>query len=557
MPTPLLILLALILGLPAAYFAYDWYSARKLKAWLSATWASEGALRRPDDDQLTDIADYWRAVAAHSQPEGAVDDITWGDLDMDQVFRVLDRSRAMVGSEVLYALLRQQGTSEEELLQRETLADAFMGDAGLRQRVQLALHPIGYKAFHGASRYLYAAAYQYPPHRWLYPVLGLLPLSLLLLGLLDSRLVIGAIFAFALNLFVYYRTQKTWEKELATIRHIGAVLRAAQALSKEKAEAFAPYAKEMAPLVARLWKIRRWLPMFGMETWGDAAFLLEYLKIFFMLDMVSLGAIVGELNKRGQEVRRLYALVGEADACLSLAQVRQAHPDLCVPAFHQQPEVNARGLRHPLIDDCVPNHLLWQRNALISGSNASGKSTFIKALAVNLILAQTLHLCWAEGLSLKRGTVMTSMAVRDNIMGGESYFIVELKSLKRILDAAGHERMVYCFVDEILRGTNTIERIAASASVLRSLAGQNMLCMTATHDIELTRMLDSLFDNLHFSETVGEGGVSFDYQLREGPTRTRNALRLLKQMGYPEDVVAHAQENARAFEETCHWPAQR
>jgi DNA mismatch repair ATPase MutS len=113
--------------------------------------------------------------------------------------------------------------------------------------------------------------------------------------------------------------------------------------------------------------------------------------------------------------------------------------------------------------------------------------------------------------------------------------------------------MVYCFIDEILRGTNTIERIAASASVLESLVGKNTLCMAATHDIELTRILAEQYDNRHFSEIVDEDGVRFDFLLKPGPTQTRNAIRLLSQLGYPENVITKANIRAAHFEDAGVW----
>ena len=147
---------------------------------------------------------------------------------------------------------------------------------------------------------------------------------------------------------------------------------------------------------------------------------------------------------------------------------------------------------------------------------------------------------------------MSAMSVHDNILAGESYFIVEIKSLKRILDVMG-DNMVYCFIDEILRGTNTIERISASSAVLRNMEGKEALCMAATHDIELTRMLADCYINQHFGETVDEAGIHFDYILKEGPTQTRNAIRLLSQMGYEPEVITQAQESARKFETTGSW----
>ncbi|HCW96660.1 MAG TPA: hypothetical protein DHU88_13350 [Pseudomonas sp.] len=137
----------------------------------------------------------------------------------------------------------------------------------------------------------------------------------------------------------------------------------------------------------------------------------------------------------------------------------------------------------------------------MTGSNASGKSTFIKSLAVNSILAQTIHTCAAKEFKLRPSLVITSMAVRDSISEGESYFIKEIKSLKRILNKVQNISCT-CFIDEILKGTNTIERIAASAAVLKYLHSTDCLCMTASHDIELTCILENEYDNYHFSEHI-------------------------------------------------------
>ena len=107
-------------------------------------------------------------------------------------------------------------------------------------------------------------------------------------------------------------------------------------------------------------------------------------------------------------------------------------------------------------------------------------------------------------------------------------------------------------MDEILRGTNAIERIAASACALHSFEDRDILALAATHDIELTRILRS-YESIHFRETVGETGVAFDYKLHPGPSRTRNALALLGQMGFDETTVRRARAMAERFEQTRAW----
>ena len=143
---------------------------------------------------------------------------------------------------------------------------------------------------------------------------------------------------------------------------------------------------------------------------------------------------------------------------------------------------------------------------------------------------------------------------RDDIDSGESYFIVEIRSLKRILDAAQTEGVpVLGIVDEVLRGTNTIERISASSQILRRLSDTNAIVFAATHDIELSYILEKFYKNYHFTEQITDGDVRFDYVLREGRATSRNAIALLEVSGYGEDISQAAREQAERFERTGEW----
>ncbi len=170
-----------------------------------------------------------------------------------------------------------------------------------------------------------------------------------------------------------------------------------------------------------------------------------------------------------------------------------------------------------------------------------------------MILAQTIHTCTAEELSFKPSFLVSSMAVRDSIETGESYYIAELNSLKRVLDGLNENVRCVCFVDEILKGTNTIERIAASSAILQYLSSKNALALVATHDIELTEITQAFCDNFHFRETVTENGIVFDYQIHDGYATTKNAIRLLDFMGYPASVTQQADILARDFETNRIW----
>lgn len=145
------------------------------------------------------------------------------------------------------------------------------------------------------------------------------------------------------------------------------------------------------------------------------------------------------------------------------------------------------------------------------------------------------------------------MALKDDIFSSESYYIVEIKSLKRIIDNINDDIPCLCFVDEILRGTNTIERISSSCEVLRYLGDNNCICFAATHDIELTHLLNDKFNNYHFEETITNKDIEFDYKLHKGKAQTRNAIKLLEFMGYDESIVSKADNRAKCFLETGQW----
>lgn len=190
---------------------------------------------------------------------------------------------------------------------------------------------------------------------------------------------------------------------------------------------------------------------------------------------------------------------------------------------------------------------------LITGSNASGKSTFIKSVAINQILGQTIFTTCDKSYKASFFNIYTSMALKDDGLRNESYYIVEIKSLKRIIDKSNDKIPTLCFVDEILRGTNTIERIASSSEVLNYFNNSNCICFAATHDIEHTYLLEYKFDNYHFEEEITDNDIVFDYVLRNGRAKSRNAIKLLELMGYDNKIIDNANERAEKFVKIGKW----
>lgn len=180
------------------------------------------------------------------------------------------------------------------------------------------------------------------------------------------------------------------------------------------------------------------------------------------------------------------------------------------------------------------------RSALVAGPNMAGKTAFIKTIGINLILSQTLGICLAESAVLPRADVYSAIKREDSLQEGKSYFFTEIDQILNFIRLSEKEALCLFLIDEPFRGTNTIERIASSAAVLRYLA-RNQTVMASTHDGELQALIGDSFDMLNFSDQVTGGSYGFDYRLRQGPARSRNAIKLLQLRGYPSSVIEEAE----------------
>lgn len=519
---------------------------RRLKRLFKEEWGARQPAYMPDEDAMALLRQCFAQMPQGETAHAWVDDITWDDLDMDRVFQYLNRTQSGVGEETLYRMLHAVDAPDEELKKRERWMRALAGDEERRTALQKRLRTLGRDHDHGAFAYIKAPETTRPANAWLYYALAAAPLVFAVLGIFNPYLFLGIVASFCVNALVYYGTKRVWMRELGAIRRLASMLHCARKMRRFPVAGMEDAFAQLDTLCGALRPMVLWNSLHEMERAHELDFLTDYLRIAFQLDVVSLIRLSGFIKKHGAEITRLYLLVGEIDACIAVASVRKSLEQYAVPEFWGEKRVLAEGLAHPLLKEPVRNTVDWTQNVLVTGSNASGKSTFVKAVAVNAVLAQSVLTCWAERYQMPRAQVMSSMAIRDNVQGGESYFIVEIKSLKRILAALRNDVPTLCFIDEILRGTNTVERIAASKALLTYLSEQNALCIAATHDMELTKLLPA-YRQVHFREEITPQGMVFPYQLNEGVSGTRNAIRLLAQMGFPDAVIEAA--NAMATEQ--------
>ena len=489
----------------------------------------------------------------------AIDEITWNDLDMDAIYRAMDITCSGAGEESLYNLLRTPRTDGSIAVSEEGLKWWTQNEKE-RINVQRILQQLGRSSKYSLYDYLdlISGFEERSAAKELYAIL-LPAVSLGIMAVRPPAGIICLLLSFAVNIATYFRVKREIDPYLYVFRYVMRLLACGRSLAGEP---FPHYEEEKNVMRSADRSLRGFSRGSGILLRGSggisssnpADLMMDYLCILFHIDLIKFDTMLKELKGRQQEVESLIEAVGTIDAQISIASWRESLPfysipDLCGSHFE------AEDLIHPLLKDPVPNSIAVSSPVLLTGSNASGKSTFLKASALAALLSQAVNTAPAASYRSCPYRIYTSMALRDDLVGGESYFIVEIRSLKRVLDAASGSSNVpvLCCVDEVLRGTNTTERISASAEILLYLAEKPMQIFAATHDLELTELLKEKYINYHFTETVDGEDVKFSYKLLKGPADSRNAIRLLRAMGYDPGIADRAQDRADHYTRTGRW----
>ena len=490
-----------------------------------------------------------------------IDDITWNDLGMDEVFKKMHYTYSAAGEEYLYYTLRTPFQNKEELEEREGLIDFFQTHPKERVACQYLFARLGRTGKFSIYDYLdYLDDLGERSNLTHYAAIGAVLLGI---GALFVNLPLGLFFlicAFIVNIISYFKVKGEIDPYIVSFSYIFRLREMTDELCGKKIGALFRETESLLRASRGLASFKRGsyilmspARMSGSGSGNVIEIFLDYLRMIFHLDLIKFNNMLSEVRKHRKDIDEMLEIVGKIETVIAIGAFRAGNA-WCVPVFTEKKEIHAENVYHPLIADPVKNDISTERGVLITGSNASGKSTFLKTIAINALLAQTIHTCLADSYRTGMFRVLSSMSLRDDIISGDSYYMVEIKALKRILDEiSGEGNPVLCFVDEVLRGTNTVERIAASAQILKSLAGGNCLCFAATHDIELTRLLREEYRNYHFEEEIRDNDILFSYKLMNGRSSTRNAIRLLGIMGYEEEIVHRAERLAEDFLRNGSW----
>ncbi|MEM7235630.1 MAG: hypothetical protein AAF517_25890, partial [Planctomycetota bacterium] len=477
------------------------------------------------------------------------------------LFSVLDVSSTILGGRRLHYLLSHPLKSREAILERQRATSSMADSTTTRRRLLEALFPLRSHSFKdiplllglpvtlaGSTGLLIAAH-----------VLGTLaPVSLVAsafdTGYLSILFLVGVLNLGLIGSQVR-KSNPARDRLLQFAPLLKSLLELERVLSEsqEKAKSdpnWQAISKELSALAPDLHRLEKWCSRLELHSYG---LLFEVINILLLweLRILPIAERVFERNRDGLE--RAIGALSEIEALLALscALAEQEGFRLPEPLESEDPTIQASELGHPLLENRVvvrnPVSLESENNVLIvTGSNMAGKSTYLKSIGLNVLLAGIGGPVSAKSFRWTPLRVYSDINVRDSLDDGKSYFQVEVERVLDVIRESESSRCILAVFDELFRGTNAEERLYIARSLLKYLQRSGILLIVATHDNKLTRLVTDEntpgMRNSHFRENVDGQTMTFDYRLHEGPTPTRNAIRVLEAAGYPVEITKGAHD---------------
>ncbi len=260
------------------------------------------------------------------------------------------------------------------------------------------------------------------------------------------------------------------------------------------------------------------------------------LNMFLLWDYRCVFLLEGWQKKYASQCEKWFLALGELESLLCFATMKKVCSHTCFPIISDIRGVEAKELGHPLIPDSVrvTNQIrLYNDIIILSGSNMSGKTTYLRTAGINIVLARAGGLVCAKEMTCSDLHIVTSMRIADDLNGGVSTFYAELKRIKGILDASKRDCNTLFLIDEIFRGTNSVDRLSGARTVITKLNELGAIGMVTTHDLELCELQHAIphIQNYNFSEYYENGQICFDYKIKSGKSKTTNAKYLMEMVG--------------------------
>lgn len=497
---------------------------------------------KTEDFDLHKIKSYTQNAPLQEAPFQVIKDQENNDLDLDEVFMFLDRTVTPIGQQFLYHRLhtvqRPDTSSSTSILEKE-----FEKNQSIREEIHTLLQRLNTREMH---YFHYLFTHPIPLFNRQYKLavaLGLINTVLLFLMWLHPLFSVLFLLTLPVNLLIHYKNKfrlYEYQNGITQLRSIKLVLNHLQ-----KLPLLHPYLERQSyAILNSLTRLTHGFdtPFHANEISTLLWFPIELLKIIFNIEPILFYHFTKKITGNKQELHNAFTTIGTIELALSNASCK-ANQTTCTPVFHKEKHILTEDIYHPLVVPCVTNNLeLKEESLVLTGSNMSGKTTFIRTIALNALLSQTLGFAFAKSFHLPFCRLHTSIRITDDLLENTSYYLKEVENIKHFLDACNSNAFNLFVLDEILKGTNTTERIAASTAILRYLNQEQNLILVSTHDLELVSLLaPARYSSYYFSESFDERNqLHFDYTIKKGVPTTTNAIRLLQLYDYPPELVKEA-----------------
>jgi len=508
---------------------------------------------KTDSFDFENIEIYFRKKD-HSTAFQTLSDKTCNDLDFRELFQFIDRTNSKVGQQYLYNKLRNIPADSPENSRNEKLLDEFTNNPDFRVSVQSGLSKLN-----DTEVYYIASLFQdeiLKPPGWYFmvPLLSFASVVSFTMAFFNPVFFLVTLGLSLINIVIHFWNKKNLFHYFSSIPQLSKLNGVAQELFKY--DRLKPINPDLMKSASVINTISNRMSFFNLEVamqsdqriifWA----LLELVKIVFLIEPLFLFGTLKRIDTKRKEIEDVFLYVGEIDALLSIASLRKGLTSYCTPKIMDGPSQLVAGeVYHPLIEHCVKNSLnVNDKSILLTGSNMSGKTTFIRTIALNVITGLTINTCFAHHFSMPRVRIFSAIRISDDLLNDRSYYFEEVVTIKQMIDQSESGNFNLFLLDEIFKGTNTVERIAAGKAVLSSLNNEHTIVFVSTHDIELADLLTNEYDLYHFSEIVDHKTVDFDYKLKEGKLKNRNAIRILQINDYPERIIKEAFELSEALD---------
>lgn len=520
------------------------------RGWILLRWGRELKRRhqarqiwRGKDEHPADMAtitSFFEHSTAANELE--IDAQTWDDLELEDLFARLNRTVSLPGAQVLYAHLRGGQFPLPQFDALHALIQELRKNRRLREQLQIALLPL--RHVQGDLARVLAGAWDPPPRyaRWLslYPYCLV---AMITVAFFVPAIWLGVMAMLLLSWVLHLRLFVPMAAKMPECTYLIRLLAVVQRLGKWRKTPIDSYLQPCQLHRAMAKRVVRRLLWFYIDPsqFGEIfEYVIRFLQIYLLKDVIAYHRLLRYAVQYVSSWQSLFEAIGFLDAAMAMTAFVDENPGITRVQWAQGAVLEAEGLYHPLIDQAVANDLhLDGRSLLITGSNMSGKTTFIKTVGVNLWLARTLGLVCAKRLLVAPFRIFSSINRLEGLEAGKSYYYREIERILEFINLPNDQGGCLILIDEIFRGTNTAERVAASTVVLKELTRKGVV-MVATHDVELEDRLEGPFRMVHFREEVQNGIHFFDYRIHDGPCRSRNAIRLLELVGYPDYLIRSA-----------------